>query len=72
MRGSVSVLHDRDLLQFNLLGAPPRAVLLERVTAWLASPVPQTEELTEDDLEAAEILKDMAWRTKAGASNSAT
>lgn len=67
LRNAVPVLRDRDLLQFLMLGAPPRAALLAHMHDWLAPPAPPMEEPSEDDLEAAEILKEMAWRTKAAA-----
>ncbi len=60
------VLRYRDLLQFSWLSSTPRGWLLQSADSWLSrSGQDEQEPLDPDDAEAAEVMRDMVWRTKA-------
>lgn len=65
------VLRFREIAQVALLGNTPREHLLSSSDAWLAK-LPSAakrsdDESDEDDAELAEVMREMAWRTKAAA-----
>jgi lysophospholipase L1-like esterase len=65
---ALPVLGERDLAQLAWLGKPPRPWLLDHLKQGLSRlGSPEPEAPNEEDIEAAEVMRDMAWRLKAAA-----
>lgn len=66
---AVPVLRFRDMVQVAWFGAPPRERALQLLDASLArlAPAAAPVEQEDEDAELAEIMREMAWRTKAAA-----